>query len=53
MTIENTMPETAKDSIRVIDAAARKVWSIMDAAHDKPAPSEYLKPDAIRAVQGK
>ena len=53
MIIENTTRDVAQDGARIVDATIRKVWSIMDAAHEKPAPSQYLKPDAIRAVQGK
>lgn len=52
MTIDSAAQDGARDAARVADAALRKAWSIMDAAHEKPAPSQYLKPDAIRAVQG-
>lgn len=52
MIIENAAQDAARDAVRVVDATLRKAWTIMDAAHEKPAPSQYLKPDAIRAVQG-
>jgi hypothetical protein len=50
--IESAAQDAARDAVRVADATLRKAWNIMDAAHEKPAPSQYLKPEAIRAVQG-
>ena len=52
MIIENAVQDSARDTVRAADAALRKVWSVMDAIHEKPTPSQYLKPDAVRAVQG-
>lgn len=53
MIIEDAAQDAARDAIRVADSVLRKVWSIMDAVYEKPAPSQYLKPDAVRAIQGK
>ena len=53
MIIESAVQDSARDAVRVADAALRKVWNIIDAACEKPSPSQYLKLDAVRAVQGK
>ena len=44
--------DTVQESVRIVETTLRKVWSVMDAAHEKPSPSQYLKPDAVRAIQG-
>lgn len=53
MIIKSAVQDVARDGVRVVDSTLRKAWSIMDAAHDKPAPSQYLKPDAVKAIQGR
>jgi len=50
--IENAAQDAARDAVRAVDSTLRKAWTIMDAAHEKPAPSQYLKPDAVKAIQG-
>lgn len=38
-----------KESINLV----KKAWSIMDAATEKPPPSDYLSPRAVQNIQGK
>lgn len=51
--VAKTTQETAKQGVRTVETIFRKVWSIMDAAAEKQAPSEYLSSKAIAAIQGK
>lgn len=44
--------DTGMETAKQVDASLRKAWSIMDAAREKPAPSQYLKPGTIKAIQG-
>ena len=45
--------KTARTAERGVEAFVKKAWSIMDAAAEKNKPSEYLRPEAIRSIQGK
>lgn len=40
-------------AVRVVDAAIKKVWSVLDAAVEKHHPSEVLSQTAIQSIQGK
>jgi hypothetical protein len=58
-TLDKAITETAqmtsdvvKTGVKVTEAAVKKAWSIMDAASEKRAPSEYLSQHAIKAIQG-
>ena len=56
MSIETSTAKTAKEvadrSIKTTEALIKKAWSILDAASEKKAPSEYLSKQAIQSVQG-
>ncbi len=52
MTVERVVSETARGVTKGVTDAVRKIWSVMDAAVEKPAPSQYLSHKAIRAIQG-
>ena len=52
MTPENTALKVITESTKFAETALKKAWSIMDAATQKKAPSEYLSQTAIKAVQG-
>ncbi len=56
MSIETAVIKTSKDvavkGVNVADATIKKVWSILDAASEKEAPSKLLRPQAIRSIQG-
>jgi len=50
--LEKTVIDTAMTTARIVEAGLKKAWSILDAASEKKAPSEYLTQNAIRAIQG-
>lgn len=52
MTPENTALKVVTETTQLAETALKKAWSIMDAAKEKKAPSEYLSQTAIKAVQG-
>lgn len=45
--------ETTRQTLQAAESLLRKAWTILDAAAEKKPPSEYLKPQAIAAMQGK
>jgi hypothetical protein len=45
--------DVTKKTLQTAETALRKVWSIMDAASEKKAPSEVLSQKGIQAMQGK
>jgi hypothetical protein len=51
--LEKTVIDAAATAVKVVDAGLKKAWSILDAAGEKKAPSEYLSKNAISAIQGK
>ena len=57
MTLEsmaiNTTRDAAQKSLRAVDSAVKKAWTILDAASEKKPPSEYLSKQAVSAIQGK
>ncbi len=50
--LEKTVADTATATIKIVEAGLKKVWSILDAASEKKAPSEYLSKNAINSIQG-
>lgn len=40
------------DAARVAANTVKDIWSVMDAAAEKPAPSQYLGAKAVQAIQG-
>lgn len=48
----NGTEEVARKTVSVVEAAVKKVWSILDAASEKQAPSKMLNPQAIKSIQG-
>ena len=44
--------KTVQTIERGAEALVKKAWSILDAASEKKKPSEYLRPEAIRSIQG-
>lgn len=51
-TLTKAVTDGANITAKLADAALKKAWSIMDAATQKQAPSEYLSPTAVKAIQG-
>jgi hypothetical protein len=52
MPAEKVIADTVTATLKVAEAAVKKAWSLMDAASEKKPPSEYLSPNAIKAIQG-
>ncbi|GAB4501134.1 MAG: hypothetical protein Fur0035_06750 [Anaerolineales bacterium] len=48
-----TAADVAKTGLGLAESTLKKVWTLAEAAVEKQAPSEYLSPKAIRAMQGK
>jgi hypothetical protein len=44
--------DVTQTGLKLVDSAVKKAWSVMDAASEKRAPSEYLSQQAISAMQG-
>ncbi len=44
--------ETAMSTVKTVESFVKEVWNKMDAVAEKPKPSEYLSPKAIKAIQG-
>lgn len=51
--IGNVARDVTQKGLRAADSTIKKAWSILDAASEKKAPSEYLSKQAINAIQGK
>lgn len=52
MITERVVSDVARSGTRAVTDTAKRVWSMLDAASEKPAPSQYLSPRATRAIQG-
>jgi hypothetical protein len=52
MSVEKLVAEAPADVAKLTTNAVKDVWSVMDAAANKPAPSQYLGRQAMAAVQG-
>lgn len=57
MSAEKFAADAAFKTAQAVEKGAeqliKKVWSVMEAAAEKPKASEYLSPTGIRALQGK
>lgn len=51
MGIEAAALGAAQETEKVAAGTLKEVWSALDAAAEKPAPSEYLKPSGVSAMQ--
>jgi hypothetical protein len=51
--LEKLVPDAIHSAARLVDTTFKEVWSRLDAASEKPRPSEYLGQQAIRAIQGR
>lgn len=49
----NVAADVTKTGLKLAESAIKKAWSIMEAASEKQAPSEYLSQQGINAMQGK
>ena len=52
MSIVRAISDTGRKLARLGETVAKETWSKLDAAAEKPRPNEYLRPRAIRAIQG-
>ncbi len=50
---EKIAADTIATATKLAETAIKKAWSVLDAASEKKMPSEYLKLDAIKAIQGR
>lgn len=50
--LEKAVTDTISTTLKLTEATLKKAWSILDAASEKDSPSEYLSPNAIKAIQG-
>ena len=51
--LEKTVADAVVTTAKVVETGLKKAWSILDAASEKKAPSEYLSKNAMSAIQGK
>ena len=52
MSVEKLAVDTTFDAAKVAANTVKDIWSVMDAAAEKPAPSQFLGAKAIQAIQG-
>jgi hypothetical protein len=52
MAIETLAVKAVEETVKGATDVAKGIWSVLDAAADKPAPSQYLSQAGIRAIQG-
>lgn len=52
MSVEKLVTEAPVDAARLTANTVKDIWSVMDAAAEKPVPSQYLGAKAISAIQG-
>ncbi len=52
MPVEKLATDTASMAAHLVETIIKDVWSKLDAASEKPKPSEYLGQRAISAIQG-
>lgn len=51
MGVEAAALGAVKEAEKVGAGVLKEVWSALDAAAEKPAPSEYLRPSGVAAIQ--
>ncbi len=52
MPVEKLAVDATFDVAKVAANTVKDVWSVMDAAAEKPVPSQYLGAKAVQAIQG-
>lgn len=52
MSAEAIAVKVVTESVKVADKALRTIWSMLDAASEKPQPSKFLSQQAIESIQG-
>lgn len=52
MSVEKMALEIPFDVAKAATNTVKEIWSVLDAAAEKPTPSRYLGEKAIRAIQG-
>ncbi len=52
MSVERLIAEVPMEAAKLATNAVKDIWSVMDAAAEKPAPSQYLGAKAMSAIQG-
>jgi hypothetical protein len=52
MPVGKLITDTAFSATRLAESAIKETWSKLDAAAEKPKPSEYLGQKAVHAIQG-
>ena len=52
MSVEQLAVEAPFNAARLTANTVKDIWSVMDAAAEKPAPTQYLGAKAIQAIQG-
>lgn len=52
MSVEKLAVDATFDVAKAAANTVKDVWSVMDAAAEKPAPSQYLGAKAVQAIQG-
>ena len=45
--------KTAHTTEKGVEGLVKKTWSVMDAASEKKAPSQFLGDHAVRSIQGR
>ncbi len=51
--IADATVKTAQTAEKGAESLIRKAWSVMDAASEKKAPSQFLGDHAVRSIQGR
>lgn len=51
--IADATVKTAQTAEKGAESLIKKAWSVMDAASEKQAPSQFLGDHAVRSIQGK
>jgi len=52
VSLEKLAVDATFDVARTTANTVKDAWSVMDAAAEKPAPSQYLGAKAVQAIQG-
>ncbi len=52
MSVEKLAVDATFDVARAAASTVKEIWSVLDAAAEKPAPSRYLGAKAVQAIQG-
>lgn len=52
MPVEKLATDTVFSAAKLAEGAVKDTWNKLDAASEKPKPSEFLGQKAMRAIQG-